>query len=125
MFFYDCGRIFFQESKLPSKFQIIKKLGVRQNSYAGNLVSRVYDYYFYGALNFKREYQLYYQKEFSSLERFIEEHFNIGYDKAITLAEGNYSMKEYSSKSFDKNIEIMNYDKEFKCAFVAAIEGEA
>lgn len=45
------------------------------------MISRVYDYYFYGAINFRKEYKNI-TKEFCSVEKFIEEHFNIAPDIA-------------------------------------------
>ena len=55
----------------------MKTLGVKKKTFAGNMISRMYDYYFQGAINFRREYRKYYRKEFCSVEKFIEEHFNI------------------------------------------------
>lgn len=101
----------------------MKTLGVKKNKYAGNMISRMYDYYFQGAINFRREYRKYYRKEFCSLEKFIEEHFNIECDDAKKLAEGNYSMKECSRRSIERNIETLNYDEYIKNAFSKAVGG--
>ena len=117
------GRIYFRQKDIPSKRVVIKKLGVRKNTFAGNMISRVYDYYFQGAINFRKEYKKYYRKEFCSVEKFIEEHFNIEYDEAEKLAEGNYSMKECSRRSVERNIETLNYDESFKNAFSKAVGG--
>lgn len=95
----------------------MKTLGVKKNTFAGNMISRVYDYYFQGAINLKKEYRKYYRKEFCSVEKFIEEHFNIELDDAKKLAEGNYSMKECSRCSVERNIETLNYDESFKKLF--------
>lgn len=101
----------------------MRLLGVKKNTLAGNMISRVYDYYFQGAINLKREYRKYYRKEFISLEKFIEEHFNIEYENAKKLAVGNYSMKECSRRSIERNIETLNYDENFKNAFSEAVGG--
>ena len=71
----------------------------------------------------KKEYRKYYRKEFCSVEKFIEEHFNIELDDAKKLAEGNYSMKECSRCSVERNIETLNYDESFKKAFSKAVRG--
>ena len=71
----------------------------------------------------KKEYRKYYRKEFCSVEKFIEEHFNIELDDAKKLAEGNYSMKECSRCSVERNIETLNYDESFKKAFSKAVGG--
>ena len=56
-------------------------------------------------------------------EKFIEEHFNIEHEDAIKLATGNYSMKECSRRSMERNIETLNYDESFKNAFSKAVGG--
>ena len=76
------GRIFFKHKDVPCKRRVMKTLGVKKNTFAGNMISRVYDYYFQGAINLKKEYRKYYRKEFCSVEKFIEEHFNIELDDA-------------------------------------------
>ena len=117
------GRIYFRQKDIPPKEKVMKTLGVKKKKYAGNMISRMYDYYFQGAINFRREYRKYYRKEFCSLEKFIEEHFNIECDDAKKLAEGNYSMKECSRRSIERNIETLNYDEYIKNAFSKAVGG--
>jgi Predicted ferric reductase len=117
------GRVFFREKFIPRKSQVMKKLGVKKNTYAGNLISRVYDYYFNGALNFRNEYRKYYRKEFRSVEKFIEEHFNIEHNEAKRLAADDYSMKDSLYRSVERNIETLNYDQYLKNAISEAIGG--
>lgn len=117
------GKIYFRKKDIPCKRRVMKILGVKKNTFAGNMVSRVYDYYFQGAVNFRKEYRKYYRKEFSSIERFIEEHFNIEHDEAQKLAASDYSMKECSRRSIERNIETLNYDESFKEAFSEAVGG--
>jgi hypothetical protein len=117
------GRIYFRQNDIPHKRQVMKKMGVKKKTFAGNMISRIYDYYFQGAVNFRKEYKKYYRKEFCSVAQFIQDHFNIESDDAKKLAESNYSMKECSSRSIERNIETLNYDKNFKEAFSKAIGG--
>lgn len=117
------GAIFFQEKRVPKKRKVMNYLGVKPRTFAGNLVYRLYDYYFAGAVNFKKEYKRYYKKEFDSVEQFIEEHFNLWQCDAVCLAKGDYSMKECSRKSIERNIETINYDRWFKTAFSEAVGG--
>lgn len=117
------GRIYFAQKGLPCKRLVMKRMGVKRNTFAGNMVSRMYDYYFQGAINFRKEYRNYYRKEFDSLEKFIQEHFNIELDCAKKLAEGNYCMKACSRSSIERNIETLNYDEHFKLAFSKAVGG--
>lgn len=55
------GRIFFPADRLPKKCKVLRTLGVRKNTFAGNMVSRMYDYYFSGAVDFCEEYRKYYR----------------------------------------------------------------
>lgn len=98
-------------------------MGVKKNTFAGNLVSRMYDYYFKDGLNFQKEYRKYYHKEFDTICAFIEEHFNMEHDLAMKLANGNYSIKYCSSQSIERNVETLNYDENFRRAFSNAIGG--
>lgn len=117
------GRIYFRQKNIPSKNKIMKTLGVKKKTFAGNMISRLYDHYFKGAINFKKEYRKYYRKEFSSVAKFIEEHFNIEYEHAKILAEGDYSMKDCLHNSIERNIDVLNYDEHFKDVFSKAIGG--
>lgn len=117
------GKIYFRGKYIPRKLKVMKKLGVTKNTFAGDMISRVYDYYFDGGLNFRKEYRRYYRKEFSTIEEFIEEHFNIEHDEAIKLTAGDYSMKDCSYRSIERNIETLNYDENFKKAFSGAVGG--
>ena len=116
------GRIYFRQKDIPHKRRVMKALGVKKNTFAGNMISRVYDY-FQGAINFRKEYKKYYRKEFSSVDKFIQERFNIECEDAKKLAEGNYSIKECSLCSIERNIETLNYDESFKNAFSKAVGG--
>ena len=40
------GRIFFKHKDVPCKRRVMKTLGVKKNTFAGNMISRVYDYIF-------------------------------------------------------------------------------
>ena len=117
------GINYFRQKDIPCKRRVMKSLGVKKNTFAGNMISRIYDYYFQGAINFRKEYRKYYRKEFCTVEKFIEEHFNIECDDAKKLAEGDYSMKECSRRSIERNIETLNYDRGFKKAFSKAVGG--
>ena len=51
--------------------------GVKRRSYAASIVERIYDYYCRGANNLHLEYFLYYRKEFSDYESFLEKKYNL------------------------------------------------
>lgn len=123
--FKEYGIIYFPKKKIPRKHCVMKKMGVRKNTFAGNAVSRMYDYYFKDAINLKKEYKKYYRKEFDSAIKFIEEHLNMEHALAVKLAYGNYSIKYCTSQSVERNIETLNYDEKLKKSFSDAIGGIA
>ena len=90
------GRIYFDKRKLPGKGTVLRRIGVRKGSFAGGMVSRMYDYYFSGATVFRKEYKKYYSKEFDTLADFIEQKYDIERSDARKYAEGNYAMKNCS-----------------------------
>ena len=117
------GIIFFPNHMIPKKRTVLKRLGVKPGTFAGGMISRMYDYYFDGAIDFVSEYKKYYSKEFSSTAQFIEERFNIEHERAIKYATGCYSMKDCSIRSIERNVETLNYDDEFKRMFAEAVGG--
>ncbi len=117
------GIIYFPARKIPKKNIVLKRMGVRKNTFAGDAMSRLYDYYFKDAVNLQDEYKQYYIKEFATVIIFMEEHLNMEHDLAVRLAKGNYSMKHCTSESIERNIETLNYDAELKQMFSNAIGG--
>jgi len=117
------GTIYFPTRKIPQKHTVLKRLGVKRRSFAGGMISRMYDYYFSGAVDFYSEYRRYYSKEYNSLPEFIEEHYNIDHAHALQYAKEHYSMKNCSYHSIERNIETLNYDSEFKTMFSDAVGG--
>lgn len=117
------GVIYFPKDKIPKKAVVIKTLGVRENTFAGNVVARLYDYYFDCATDFEKEYKLYYVNEYDTLAQFIEEHYNIESERAKQFSKEHYAMKECSSRSIERNIENLDYDEDIKRMFSEAVGG--
>ena len=117
------GTLYFQKRKIPKKRTVLKRLGVKPGTFAGGTISRLYDYYFNGAVDFVSEYNGYYSREFDSAAQFIEEKYNIEHEKAIRYAAGHYSMKECSIRAIERNIETLIYDEEIKSMFSEAVGG--
>lgn len=116
------GRMIFRKARVPRKSYVIKAMGTKRNTFAGNLISRLYSYYFDDAVNFKKEYRLFYRKEFSSITEFIEEHYNFEHDEAALLAAEDYSLKMIYS-SVERNIETLHFDNDLMDAFWKVIGG--
>lgn len=117
------GMIYFPKKQIPKKKKVMNSLGVKKNTFAGNMVSRLYDYYFKGAVNFKSHYKKYYRKEYNSIEDYLENHFNVEKNEALIYAKGNYSRKECSVRSVERNIATLNDDHRFKEKFSNAVGG--
>ena len=115
------GILYFNNSVLPSKRIVMKRMGVKRRTFAGNVVSRLYDFYFQGALDFNKDFRKYYKKEYASIVDYMEQHHNISHDNALFMSKGSFSMKNCVRDSVERNIENINYDKELKNAFSNAI----
>ena len=124
---YNCykshGIMYFQKRKIPKKWIVLKRLGVKPGTFAGGTISRLYDYYFNGAVDFVSDYKKYYSKEFDSVAQFIEERYNIDHEDAIVFAADHYSMKECSIRSIERNVETLIYDEEIERLFSEAVGG--
>ena len=117
------GHFFFPKKRIPRKAAVLKKLGVKKGTFAGNMIARAYDYYFTGAIDFNKEYRKYYRLEFSSITGYIEERYNIEKSKAQQYADNHYCMKECSRYAIDRSVETLNYDQDFKTKFSEAVGG--
>lgn len=115
--------IYFKSKSLPSKWIVLFRLGVKTNTFAGDIVSRLYDFYFKEAIDLCLEYRLYYKKEFKSFIEYIEQHHNIEHDLAIYLSKGHFSIKRCSDDSIDSYINILNESKSISEAFSKAVGG--
>lgn len=117
------GKIYFPRSAIPKKHVVLRRLGVKHNTFAGDMISRMYDYYFDGAIDFVSTYKKYYSKEFDSAAQFIEERFNITPELASVYAKHHYSMKNCNIQSIERIIETLNYDEDFRKLFSEAVGG--
>lgn len=117
------GTLYFNHSKLPSKRTVMHRMGVKSKSFAGNMVARMYDYYFADAVNFNIEFRKYYKKEYDSITEYMEQHYNILHEDVESMAAGSYSMKRCTQDSIERNVETLNYDDAFKNAFSIAVGG--
>lgn len=62
---------FFQKETVKSKRKLLKHFGIRRNTYAGNVVKRLHDYFYKNAIDLKREYRKYYRKEFGDYKEYL------------------------------------------------------
>lgn len=70
-------KVFFNKKDVCSIGIILKKYGVKGNSYAGNVLKRIYHYYFGDSVNLYKEYKKYYKKEFKTYDNYLECHLGL------------------------------------------------
>lgn len=69
--------LFFEKISVKSKRKLLKYFGIRKNTYAGDVATRLYDYFYKNATNLKREYRKYYKKEFADYKDYLICRFNM------------------------------------------------
>lgn len=104
--------ILFIKGLRTSKIGIYKYFGVRKNSYAGTIISRIYDYYCIGAKNLFLEYLRFYRKEFSSYKEFLVQKYNVD-DKAIEKGVPKRLYCKDIAKALDGQIANFSYYDNF------------
>ena len=69
--------IFFDKKSVGSVSRLIHRYGVKRKSYAGEVLERIYYYYFGDAVNIKKEYKKFYKNEFDNVDMFFLFHMGI------------------------------------------------
>ena len=69
--------IFFDKKSVGSVRKLVRAYGLKYNSYAGEVVRRVFHYFFGDATRLLKEYKKYYKKEYDNLDMFLECHMGI------------------------------------------------
>lgn len=121
------GFLFFNKNEVGSKSILLKKYGVKKNSYAGNVLARIYDQYFGNSIEIKKEYKRYYKKEFRDYVQYLVCRFNMPETLAIKISEEkkyyvNLNWKEEqpgSRFSYDDDLRKQFWD------FVGGLEDES
>lgn len=69
--------VLFEKRSVLSLKNLLKKYGVRGNSYAGEVLKRIYQYYFGDAVDMFKEYKKYYKNEFKTFDSYLECHLGL------------------------------------------------
>lgn len=69
--------IFFEKRVVGSPRKLIRRYGVKHKSYAGEVLERIYYYFFGDAVDINKEYKKFYKKEYDSLDMYLECHLGI------------------------------------------------
>lgn len=93
------GNYFFFVKKpiITSKYWFLRKLKIKKRSYIAITFSKIYDFFCNNAINLNKEYKKYYQKEYLSLEEYLQQKHNLFKDEIECLNNQN---------SYYKNIKI-------------------
>lgn len=101
---------FFLKSFRVTRWGAYNYLGVAPNSYASRVVDRIYDYYFSGAKNLKKEYWKYYRHEFPTCRDFLMKRFNMSAKEAEEFNSIKTFYKEMTFEA-DSHIPLLLEDK--------------
>ena len=93
------GDYFFFVKKpiITSKYWFLRKLKIKKGSYIFITFSKIYDFFCNHAINLQKEYEKYYQKEYTSFEEYLRQKHNLFDDEIECLKNQN---------SYYKNIKI-------------------
>ena len=69
--------VFFDKKTVASFHKLARRYGIKENSYAGKVLYRIYHCYFGDATDMKKEYRKYYKKEFEDYDNYLECHLKI------------------------------------------------
>ena len=68
-------------NKYYNKKKFLEKAKVREESYAGRLISRIYNGILINTIDLKREYERYYAKEYNTFKEFLYQKYFIEYSE--------------------------------------------
>lgn len=102
--------------------KLIKKYGVKYNSYAGQVLKRIYQYYFGNSINLRQDYRKYYRKEYESFNDYLECH--LGFPKeVINRMEGEKFLCVNLDGKGERAGESFSYEDELKKQFWEMVGG--
>lgn len=113
---------FFNKRKIGSKYRIFKFFGVKEKSYAGKTLLRLYMQYFGDSELLRQTYRKYYKKEFSSYKDFLVCRYNLSDKLAEEIMKENMSCTNSSFKQ-DDIAYTFDSDEDLKKLFVEYVGG--
>ena len=69
--------IFFDKKTVGSVRKLVRRLGIRYKSYAGEVIQRIYYFYFGDAIDLRNDFKRFYKKEFKDIDEYLECHLGI------------------------------------------------
>lgn len=122
--FFEEGRMFFfDKTRCCRKSKLLKKFGVKSNSYFGTTFGRLYDYYFGSAIDLKKEYIHYYKKEFDSFEKYLLSHFDFDFSISYRILQMSRPFYNQMLLRPEQNLEILLEDSIINDVFWKGMRG--
>ena len=69
--------LFFNKKEIGTRSKLLRLYKVKKNTYAGQVVDRIYNSLFGNPINIKSEFLKYYKKEFEYCNQYLICHFNM------------------------------------------------
>ena len=108
--------IIFDKKTIGSVRKLTRQFGVRYNSYAGEVIQRIYHFYFGDAINLNKEYKRFYKNEFEDVDKYIACRLGIPEEVRKRLIGNRIFYVNLDEKGEDLD-NSFDYDDELKNTF--------
>ena len=114
--------LFFNLYEVGTKARLLNLYKVKKNSYAGEVIGRIYDLYFGNPINYRKEFRRYYKKEFDNCEQYLVCRFNMSEELARKVCRNKKYYVDLEWKG-DQVGDSFSYDDELKNQFWGFVGG--
>lgn len=114
--------LFFNVYEVGTKARLLNLYKVKRNSYAGEVIGRIYDLYFGNPINYRKEFHKYYKKEFDTCEQYLICRFNMSEELAQKICRNKKYYVDLAWKG-DQVGDYFSYDDELKNQFWRFVGG--
>ncbi len=108
--------IFFDKKTIGSVRKLTRQFGVRYNSFAGEVIQRIYHFYFGDAINLNKEYKRFYKNEFEDVDKYVACRLGIPKEVRKRLIGNRIFYVNLDEKGEDLD-NSFDYDDELKNTF--------
>ena len=114
--------LFFNLYEVGTKARLLNLYKVKRNSYAGEVIGRIYDLYFGNPINYRKEFRRYYKKEFDNCEQYLVCRFNMSEELARKICRNKKYYVDLEWKG-EQVGDCFSYDGELKNQFWGFVGG--
>lgn len=114
--------LFFNLYEVGTKARLLNLYKVKKNSYAGEVIGRIYDLYFGNPINYRKEFRRYYKKEFDNCEQYLVCRFNMSEELARKVCRNKKYYVDLEWKGDQVGV-YFSYDDELKNQFWGFVGG--